>query len=173
MTQTQKASAQDIVDFSQWATRNLLPCLNNNLSNQTAEKVAILIKEYEKDSNEEITESKMRNLLPHRDGKHVHLTKIVNAWRKLIPTPVNSMHCKNAEEWILKRIFPILGSGSFSKNEAVEIAYKLERKKREDKWTVTPETLIMTITSENLVDMGIDFEELKRRVELVESYMEA
>lgn len=172
MTQ-QKAAAENLDDFAQWATENVLPFLSSNISDEEAGRVAISMKEFEKNSSQDVTESKVRNLLPHRDEKHVHLTKILNVWRNMVPTPVNSMHCKNAETWITKRLFPIIGKGEFTKNEALEVVHKLKRKEREDKWTVTPENLIMTVTSKNLADMGLEFKNFKERVELIESYMAA
>jgi hypothetical protein len=160
-------------NFTQWGKEYVLPCLNEEVEEQEAQKIAMLVFKFSKQTDQKITESDLRNLLKHGSLKHEKMTKIVNELRR-IDEAFEPKHCETINIWVRKKILQILFKDGFNADTAKIICKKLNRKKSEKQWLIHPHDFILTINDDDIAEaqkkVVIDKNEISRRIILVTQY---
>ncbi|MBP6912929.1 MAG: hypothetical protein KBB86_03270 [Candidatus Pacebacteria bacterium] len=159
--------------FTQWGKEYVLPCLNKEVEEQEAQKIAMLVFKFSKQSDQKITESDLRNLLGHGSPQHEQMTKIVTELRR-INDEFEPKHCETINAWVRKNILKILFKDGFNADTAKIICKKLDRKKIEKKWLIHPNDFILIINDDDIAEAQkkviIDKKEISRRISLVTKY---
>ncbi len=163
-------------NFTQWGKENVLPCLNKEVEGQEAQKIAMLVFKFSKESDQKIKESDLRNLLEHGSPEHKQMTKIVNELRR-IHDEFEPKHCETINAWVRKNILKILFKDYFNENDALTICVKLNRKKSEKQWLIHPHDFILMINDDDIAEAQkkvlIDRKEVVRRISLVAKHFKA